>query len=405
MGINSELPSGLPHWFVKKQETSHAIFEKIEMPSLRDSPTAGIYTSLKDVPAFESKYPKKHAIIKFFGLTPELEKKGVVFTDFKSALLKVPHLIEEHFMTVVPPKTHKLAALHGSQVEYGVVLYVPKGIKIEQPLIAEISSPYSLSKVFTHTLLIADEDSSVNYFEQYLSEHSTNPSYHSEIGEVIVMANASVNFHTLQDWGSGVLNYSYRDAKLHDGATLNWLVGFFGAKLSVNTVDTHLVGRGSSVGNYGGFFGRGNQHVDISSDAFHIVPNTNNQILWYGVNTNRSTSVFRGMIEIEQVASQTITTMNQYTLLLSKEARSNTIPSLAIKTNDVQAKHGTSVGQINDDHVFYLMTRGLNRDEARRLIVEGFFGPFLVKINDESIRAKIQEKIDSYMVMERDSLI
>ncbi|MCP8316761.1 MAG: Fe-S cluster assembly protein SufB [archaeon] len=324
-------------------------------------------------------------------LEDDLRDKGVIFTPLRKALIEHPEFVKKYFMELVPPSENKFMALHGALWDGGTFLYVPENVKLDLPLQSSFHVT-SGKAFFNHTLIIAEPNSSITYFEDYKS-NSQVQALHIEVVEIYLKKGARINFFTIQDWSNKVYNFSVRRSLLDSNSTINCIIGSFGGKLSRTNLDSLLKGSNAKSENFVIFFGRKNQHLDIITNALHSAKNTNSQTIVKGGLKDDATSVYRGKIKINREASQSDANLSERVLLLSDRARSNAIPGLEIENNEVKAGHGIAVSQVDDEQLFYLMSRGLKRVDAEKLIVQGFFEPIiqLVPIND--LRLKFQNII------------
>lgn len=400
------------------------VFEKLPLEEPPDSPTAGHYTSLRSIgldhylplPGQEvgGESDLKHSaeILAFFKaqrssrsgglqlynshrlggeLDHSLEAEGVVLEDLRGALKRHPELLKRYFMTeAVPVGENKLTALHGALWSNGAFLYLPEGVQASLPLETLSATSGSGAGFFNHTLIVAEKGSRLVFLETQHSPPTEIQSLHTDLVEVFVGEGAKVDFLSLQDWSPKAYHFSIKRAVVGRGGSMRWIFGSFGAKLSVLKVATVLRGEEAYSGNFGVFFGRGEQHLDVTADTFHLAPYTRGESLTKGVVEDSATSVYRGLIKIERAARKTDTFLSGLILLMSKTAKANALPSLEINTNDVKAKHSNSVGQIDEEQLFYLMSRGLERREAERMIVEGFFEPILDKISFEEVAGEFR---------------
>ena len=324
-------------------------------------------------------------------LKDDLKNKGVIFSSLRTALIDYPELVKKYFMELVPPSEDKFTALHGALWNGGAFLYVPSDVELNLPL---QSSYYVTSgkAFFNHTLIIAEPNSSITYFEDYKS-NSQEQALHTEVVEIYLKKGSKVNFYAIQDWGNKIYNFSIRRSLLDNDSIINYIIGFFGGKLSRTSLDSLLKGSNAKSNNFVMFFGRENQHLDINTNTFHEAKNTNSQTLVKGGLKDDATSVYRGKIKIDREASRSDANLSERVLLLSDKAHSYAVPSLEIENNEVKAGHGIAVSQIDDDQLFYLMSRGLKRVNAEKLIVQGFFEPIIQLMPVNDLRLKFQSII------------
>ncbi|MDQ2715432.1 MAG: Fe-S cluster assembly protein SufD [Chloroflexota bacterium] len=328
-------------------------------------------------------------------LDAELKSKGVILTDLHTAVREHSDLVQRYFMTqCVPVESSKYTALHAAFWSGGIFLYIPKGVEIEAPLLAQIWIDAPATAVFAHTLIIADELSSVRYVEEYNSAFDgVAPSLLNGVVEVFVKNAARVEFSTIQDFGLNVWNITNRNAINEKDGSITWVMADLGSKLTFADVGSNLVGNGSTAELVGVFFTDHDQRFAINTLANHVGLSTNAETLVKGALTDESRVEFNGMIRVQPHAQQTASFLSDHTLLLSKKCRAEAIPGLEIGANEVSASHGATTGQIDEEQLFYLMVRGIAKDEAERIIVQGFFEPVLQRIPLENLRARLRRSI------------
>jgi len=230
------------------------------------------------------------------------------------------------------------------------------------------------------------------------SPEAEKTAWHSDVVEVLVGPGSRVNYYGIQQWSKNSYNFGLKKAVLHEGAEMNWATATFGSKIAKVMVENSLRGQHAESGNFGVFLGCRGQHIDISNNAHHLAPNTCNEIFTRGALIDNGTSVYRGLIKIDREAKHTDSNMSEYTLLLSDKTRANAVPALEIETNNVRAKHAAAVGQIDKDQLFYLMSRGLNKTTAERLIVRGFFESVLQNVKLQQVKNFIAGTLEESLV-------
>lgn len=335
----------------------------------------------------------------FRTLRAELERKGVLFIDLDTALREYPELLREHFMSVVPASSGKFAAMHGAFWTGGVLLHVPQDVEIELPLQARTWLSEPGLAIFTHTLIICERNSRVTFIDEYLSPRGqpAGQSLNSGIVEVVLRDGAQLRYVNLQEWGPSVFNVVTIRTKLGRDTLLNSLVLAFGSRASKAKVESFLEGPGSKAEMLGVFFGSDHQLIDHHTLQEHIAPHATSDLLYKGALKDYARSVYNGMIRVHAGAQRTDAYQANRNLLLSDHARADSIPNLEIGANDVRCTHGATVGPVDPEQLFYLMSRGLPRVEATRLIVDGFFGEILQRIPLQSILERLQAAIDVKM--------
>lgn len=328
-------------------------------------------------------------------LNEELKHKGVILTDLDTAVREHPELVQKYFMTeCVPVGRSKYTALHAAFWSGGIFLYIPKGVEIEVPVLAQIWIDAPTSATFTHTLIIADQQSSVRFVEEYTSNvEDEQPSLLSDVVEVYAKHEARVEFSNLQDLGQNIWNITDKNAVYDKDGSVTFVMADLGSKVTLSSIGAGLKGNGSAAELVGVFFTDHDQHFSINTLSDHGALSTNAETLVKGVLTDTSRVEFEGMIRVQPKAQQTASFLSAHGLLLSKKARVELIPGLEIAANEVSASHGATSGQIDEEQLFYLMVRGIPREEAERIIVQGFFEPVLQRIPLENLRIRLRRSI------------
>jgi Fe-S cluster assembly protein SufD len=370
-------------------------------------PEDGVFRQLPTVPAelLQPLTDESHGgqVVELAGgtevhLNQELADQGLVFTDLHTARDKYPHLLEKVMGKVVKPQEGKFAALAGSFAQNGVLLYVPRGLQVEQPLHSLMWAPGKGLAHLSHVLVYLEEGSSATYVHEAASPVDTEGEImHAGVVEIYVGPAANLRFVELQSWGENVWNFSHERAQVDRDANLDWIFGAVGSRLTKNFSDVELIGRGSSGRMSGFYFTDHKQHLDHDTQQNHLAPNTTSDLLFKGALLGDSRSVWQGMIYVAPGAQKTDGYQANRNLVLSENARADSIPGLEILADDVRCTHGATVGKLDEDQVFYLLSRGIPRSDAERLIVEGFFDPIMQRIPFEGVRKRFQEAIQDKM--------
>ncbi len=328
-------------------------------------------------------------------LSEALKQQGVILTDLDSAVHEYPELVQKYFMTeCVPVESNKYTALHAAFWSGGIFLYVPKGVEIEAPILAQVWIDATASATFSHTLIIAEEQSSVRFVEEYTSHiEGEQPALLNDIVEVFAKSMGRVEFSNLQDLGQNVWNISNKNALYDNDSSVTFVMADLGSKLTYSTIGAGLKGNGSAGELVGIFFTDHDQRYCIHTLSDHAALSTNAETLVKGVLSDTSRLEFEGMIRVRPKAQQTASFLSAHALLLSKTARAEVIPGLEIAANEVSASHGATTGQVDEEQLFYLMVRGIPRLEAERIIVQGFFEPVLQRIPLENLRIRLRRSI------------
>ena len=328
-------------------------------------------------------------------LSEELKSQGVILTDLDSAVRDYPELVQRYFMTTcVPVLTSKYTALHAAFWSGGVFLYIPEGVDIEDPILTQVWLSTAASAPFTHTLVIAGDMSNVRYVEEHNSAfESEQPSLFSSVVEVFVNQAAHVEFSNMQDLGQNVWTVTHKNAVHQNDGSTTWVLADLGSHAMLSNIGVDLPGNGSAGELVGVFFTDHDQRYSLKTLSNHIGTATNAETLVKGVLTGDSRVEFDGMIRVQPGAQQTASFLSDHTLLLSDTCRAESIPGLEIGANEVSASHGATTGKIDEEQLFYLMVRGIPREEAERIIVQGFFEPVLQRIPLENLRTRLRRSI------------
>ena len=331
-------------------------------------------------------------------LDEKLVQKGVIFTDLKTAEQKYPDLIAKMIGKTVNVEEGKFAALSGAFARNGVVLYVPKGVSIDEPLHSVLWGPGADLAHVSHILVLVDEGASVTYVHESASpDDMASNSMHAGIVEIQVMQDASLKFVELQSWGRHVWNFSHERIRVERGGNLDWIFGAIGSRITKNFSELDLAGEGAQGRMSGFYFTDGNQHLDHDTQQNHLAPHTTSDLLFKGALKGKSRSVWQGMIYVAPGAQKTDGYQANRNLVLSDAARADSIPGLEILADDVRCTHGATVGKLEQEPLFYLKSRGIPQAEAEKMVVEGFFDPIFQRIPFEGVRERFQQYIADKM--------
>jgi len=332
-------------------------------------------------------------------LDPALRERGVIFADLQSAARDHATWLEQHLMTECVKLTDAyFAALHAVFMRGGVVLYVPKGVRIEQPLRAATWMTAGQRAGFNHTLIALDEGAQATLIEEFASPSpatETTPAqtlYNGAV-EIILGKNAQLDYVSIQDWGRTVWNFTNERAHLHEGATLHWVVGGVGSRYTKSAIEADLLGERATALLSGVFFADGRQQLHYDTQQNHIAPACKSDLLYKNALRDEARTVWRGNIRVFPGAQKTDGYQANRNLQLSSKSRADSIPGLEIEADDVRCTHGSTVGRLEEEPMFYLRSRGVPEVEARRLIVEGFFAPVIERIPLEETRQRLLAEI------------
>jgi Fe-S cluster assembly protein SufD len=326
-------------------------------------------------------------------LNPELAAKGVIFTDFKTASLEYSEILEKVLGQIVAVDEDKFSAMTASLSDLGILLYVPKGIHVEEPLHSVLWGPGNHRSYFSNLIVYLEEQSSATFVHEFASPNEKEQAIHSGIVEIYVGKAAQLRFVEFQSWGTHMWNFTHERAMVERDASLDWIFGAVGSHMTKNFSEINLVGEGSTGRMSGFYFTDGKQHLDHDTQQNHHAPNSTSDLLFKGALKDQSRSVWQGMIYVSPGAQKTDGYQANPNLLLDSSARADSIPGLEIMADDVRCTHGATVGKIDPTEVFYLNCRGIPTDLAERLIVEGFFDPIMQRIPFEGVRERLQKAI------------
>lgn len=327
-------------------------------------------------------------------LDSELVEQGVIFTDLTTAERQHPDILKKMIGKVIKADEGKFAALSAAFGDTGVLVYVPKGVRIEQPLHSILWGPGLNLAYFSHILIWLGEGAELTYVHEAASTNEPDgQTMHAGLIEINVDPRANLRFVELQSWGDHVWNFTHKRARVGRDANLDWVFAAVGSKLTKDFSDLDLIGQGA-VGRMSGFyFTDGNQHLDHDTQQNHFAPNTTSDLLFKGALKEQSRSVWQGMIYVAPGAQKTDGYQANRNLILSRQARADSIPGLEILADDVRCSHGATVGKIDPDEMFYLRSRGIKQPDAGRLIVQGFFNPIMQRIPFDGVRDRLDQVI------------
>ncbi|HZW02769.1 MAG TPA: Fe-S cluster assembly protein SufD [Anaerolineaceae bacterium] len=333
-------------------------------------------------------------------LASELANRGVIFTDLVTAEREHAGILDKVAGKVVKPAEGKFAALAAGLAQTGVLLYIPRGVQVDQPLHTLLWGPGEGLAHFSHVIVWLEEGASATYIHESASSTEKDQTLHAGVIEVYVGPGANLRFVELQSWGEHVWNFIHERVQVDRDGNVDWVFGAIGGRLTKNFADLNLSGNGATGKMSGFYFTENDQHLDYDSQQNHLAPHGTSDLLFKGALMGQSRVVWQGMIYVAPGAMKTDGYQANRNLVLGSGARADSIPGLEILADDVRCTHGATVGKIDADEVFYLMARGIPRVEAERLVVEGFFDPIMQRIPFEGVRQRfqsaIQEKMQAY---------
>jgi Fe-S cluster assembly protein SufD len=289
----------------------------------------------------------------------------------------------------------KFAAHNAAVWKHGLLVEVPAGVELEQPLYVRIAGSVEDGSLFWRLLVVAGEQSRFTLIEEYASARPDLPGYSNAAVELFVEQGAKLEYVSLQNLSRETWHFASHHARVARDAELDWVAGGFGSKKGKVRIQNDLAGPGATSRVTGAYFSDGTQHLDYDTFQEHMAPSTTSDFAFKGALRDESTCVWRGMIRVEKDAQKTNAYQENRNLLLSEKAHADSIPGLEILANDVRCTHGATIGQVDREQLFYLMARGLPRSEAERLIVRGFFSEILDRIELEPVREALGAALEA----------
>jgi len=313
----------------------------------------------------------------YHSIREDLQKIGVVFTDMDTGLREYEDIVKKYFGTVISPHDNKFAALNSAVWSGGSFVYVPKGVNVEIPLQAYFRINTENMGQFERTLIIAEPGSYVHYIEGCTAPTYSSDSLHSAVVELIAMEGAKIRYTTIQNWSNNVYNLVTKRAYAYKNATVEWVDGNLGSKLTMKYPAVYLLGEGARGEILSIAMASTNQHQDAGAKIIHAAPNTSSMITSKSISKNNGRSSYRGLIKVLPGATNSKSHVVCDALLLNPESRSDTYPTMQVEEQkDVIVEHEATVSKVGEEQLFYLMSRGLSESEAKSMIVNGFVEPF-----------------------------
>ncbi len=342
-------------------------FEKLGIPEAERKFLAGVSAQ------YESE-------VVYHSLQEEIEAQGVIFTDMDTGLREHEELVRKYFATMIPPEDNKFAALNSSVWSGGSFVYVPPGVEVAIPLQAYFRINSENMGQFERTLIIADEGSRVHYIEGCTAPTYAKDSLHSAVVELVALPGSHLRYTTIQNWSKNVYNLVTKRAIAHENATVEWVDGNLGSKLTMKFPCVYLVGEGAHGEILSVAFSNEGQHQDAGAKIYHVAPRTTSRITSKSISKGGGRSSYRGMVKVYPGAIGSKVHVECDALLMDTESRSDTYPTMEIAEEQVQVEHEARVSKVGDEQLFYLMSRGLTEEEALVMVVNGFIEPFVKEL-------------------------
>ena len=313
----------------------------------------------------------------YHNVQDEVAKQGVVYMGFEEALKSEEWgpMVKEYFMTLVTPKDHKFAALHGAVWSGGSFVYVPKNVHLDFPLQSYFRLNAKGAGQFEHTLIIVDEGADLHFIEGCSAPKYNVANLHAGCVELFVKKGAHLRYSTIENWSKNMYNLNTKRAKVEEDGAIEWVSGSFGSHVSYLYPESDLMGRNARAEFTGITFAGNDQNLDTGAKMVHRAPNTTSLITTKSISKGGGISTYRSAVYIDKNATGSKASVSCQSLMLDSESRSDTIPAMAVLTDDADVGHEAKIGRISNDAIFYLMSRGIPEDEARSMIVSGFANP------------------------------
>jgi len=373
-----------PKWLLEKRLEAWKKFNQLDIP--RFVYGIGIYASVNDL-KLEEVDPNS------------INEDEVVVTNdedievlrFDEALSKYEDDIRDFFVRQeLVSNGNKFEALHGSCFNSGLFIRIPEGKIIEKPIMINLDLK-SKTRI-DYILIIAEKNSSANIIESTKSDEK-GQMFRSQIIDIVVKENSKVEFKSIQNLGKNVYNFIKRKGHVGRSASLLWVDCCIGSKFTQNNTRTYIEGEGGESRSWGVAYGDQNQCYDINGETIHLASRTTSDMMAKVVLNDKAKTIYRGLVKINPGAKNCEGYQQEHTILLSQDAQANTVPNLEIENNEVKCSHGATITQIDKDKLFYMMSRGMNEITAKRTIIEGFFDPVIVSVEDEELRDEIKSSI------------
>ncbi|HEU5097635.1 MAG TPA: Fe-S cluster assembly protein SufD [Roseiflexaceae bacterium] len=378
--------AGEPEWLVERREAAWRFFAESVPPFWKRTDLTQFHPDQIAAPLG----PQGTAL----QWDANLAAQGVVFTTLAAALREHEPLVKQHLGTAIDPLTHKFTALHAALWQDGVFLYVPKNVAVELPLLAIFTLADGSNATFPHNLIVVERGASVTFVEEYVSGDVQGQALAAPATEIIVGDDASVRFASAQTWGAGVYHIGSQRARIGRSGSVDWVGLNLGAQLQHVEAEVALEGNGSQVDWVAATFATGSQSLLTAPMVRHVGTNAESHMDFKTVVDDAGYSTFDGMVKIERSGQGTNSRLEEHAIHLSPKSRSDSIPGLQIDANDVKAGHASTSGQIDDEQLFYMLSRGIRRDEAIHMIVTGFFEPVIERLALEELRERAAAVIE-----------
>ncbi|MHC5534221.1 Fe-S cluster assembly protein SufD [Priestia megaterium] len=354
-----------------------------------------VVKALIDTEAVKNLYVQRDQTAAYSTLTEELKSQGVIFTDIQTAAKEHSDLVEKYFMKDgVKVDEHRLTALNAALLNGGVFVYVPKNVEVQEPLQAVFVREDEEAALFNHVIVVAEDNSSVTYVENYIATAEESNGVVNIVTEVFANSNAKVTFGAVDYLAKGTTTYVNRRGVAGKDGRIEWALGLMSEGNTVSENTTYLMGDGSYGDTKTVTVGRGEQSQNLTTSIVHFGKHSEGYILKHGVMKESASSIFNGIGKIEHGASKSNAEQESRVLMLSEKARGDANPILLIDEDDVTAGHAASVGRVDPIQLYYLMSRGIPQTEAERLVIHGFLAPVVNELPIETVKKQLTDLIE-----------
>ncbi len=343
-------------------DTIKTTFERLGIPQAEQKVLAGVGAQYESEMVYHS-------------LKEEWEAQGVIFDSIEDGLKNHPELFREYFGTVIPTRDNKFAALNSAVWSGGSFVYIPPGVELTTPLQAYFRVNQERMGQFERTLIIADEGSHAHYIEGCTAPVYSTESFHSGVIEIIVKKNARFRYTTIQNWSNNMYNLVTQRALVQEGASMEWLDGNLGSKLTMKYPSCYLVGEGAHGQILSIAYASDGQHQDTGGKVVHAAPRTTSSIVSKSISRGTGRSTYRGLCKVYEGAVGARSNVECDALLINETSRTDTYPYIEIEEESANVGHEATVSKVGDEQLFYLMSRGMSEEEAMALIIRGFIEP------------------------------
>lgn len=311
----------------------------------------------------------------YHSMQAELEKQGVIYTDMETALREHEDVVREHFMNLLPPKEHKFMALHGAVWSGGSFVYVPEGVEVTMPLQSYFRLNAPGAGQFEHTLIICEKGSKLHFIEGCSAPRYDVLNLHAGGVELYVREGATLRYSTIENWSKNMLNLNSKKALVDRDGAIEWVSGTFGSHITMLYPTSVLAGENARSEYTGVSFASQGQHLDTGTKVVHAAPRTSSTVSSKSISKEGGNTTYRSAVVIRPEAKKSKCSVICESLMMDNKSRSDTVPVMDVRNDEVDIGHEAKIGRISEESIFYLMTRGLNEEEAKAMIVRGFVEP------------------------------